>query len=317
MGVDAKTRQRQLWDILGKPEKKQFAFDPILTGKRIGAGRGEYWYGRGGAAGGGKDSDDKGDEDDKDKDGQDDKNGGGNQGNNEDDPRRDPAKGCPKPGDTVPGLKNLRDCATGRCINVGFTLPPRLPEGWSGNCEPPKNAAPADWEKGVYWTASYTKTYYSSRQTEQAERNFKTKREAVQWLATNTTPDLSDWVAQGYGYGSYRTADNSATGSWGVYRHASNDAEWQNPPPHTPTYPADACTEITSSATGFKPACGDHDPNIPPQFKGDNSAIRLCDANGNEITVHRNGKGWVYETATCTVTINDGGVVDNVRDKAP
>ena len=111
MGVDAKTRQRQLWDILGKPEKKQFAFDPILTGKRIGAGRGEYWYGRGGAAaGGGKDGDGKGDEDSKDKEGEDGKNGGGNQSNNVDDPRRDPAKGCPKPGDTVPGLKNLRDC---------------------------------------------------------------------------------------------------------------------------------------------------------------------------------------------------------------
>ena len=41
------------------------------------------------------------------------------------------------------------------------------------------------------------------------------------------------------------------------------------------------------------------------------------DANGNEVTVSRNGKGWVYETATCTVTVNDGGVVDNVRDKAP
>ena len=154
MGVDAKTRQRQLWDILGKPEKKQFAFDPILTGKRIGAGRGEYWYGRGGAAaGGGKGGDGKGDEDSKDKEGGDGKNGGGNQSNNVDDPRRDPAKGCPKPGDSVPGLKNMRDCATGQCVNVSFTLPPRLPEGWSGNCEPPKNAAPSDWVKGEYWGA--------------------------------------------------------------------------------------------------------------------------------------------------------------------
>ena len=315
MGVDAKTRQRQLWDILGKPEKKQFAFDPILTGKRIGAGRGEYWYGRGGAAaGGGKDDDGKGDED-SDKEGEDGKNGGGNQSNNADDPRRDPAKGCPKPGDTVPGLKNLRDCATGRRINVGLTLPPRLPQGWSGNCEPPKNAAPADWEKGVYWTANYTKTYYTGGQTEQTDRNFKTKREAVQWLAANTTPDLPNWVAQGYANDSYRAADNSAYGSWGLNRHVSNDAEWQNPPPYTPTYPADACTEIYSSATGFTPACEEHDPNIPPQFKGDNSAIRLCDANGNAITIRRNGKGWVYETATCTVTVNDGGVVDNVRDK--
>lgn len=314
MGVDAKTRQRQLWDILGKPEKKQFAFDPILTGKRIGAGRGEYWYGQSNANGkdDGSDNGDKEGSDNSDNDG---KNGGSRQSGG--DPRLDPSQGCPKPGDAVPGLKNLRDCATGRCVNVGFTLLPQLPDGWGADCSPPKNAAPDGWEKGAYWEANYTKQYDIGGAGEKEFQRFKTRGDAAKWLSAKTGEDIQSMVAQGYASSAYRNAKEASWGSWGVLKHVSSDAEWQTPPPYTPSYPADRCAEMASTATGFKPACEEHDPNLPPQLKGDNSAIRLCDANGNEITIRRNGKGWVYETATCTVTVNDGGVVDNVRDTAP
>ena len=309
MGVDAKTRQRQLWDILGKPEKKQFAFDPILTGKRIGAGRGEYWYGRGGAAGNDNGRDDGGTDSQDGEGGQNGKNGGGNQRNNVDDPRRDPAKGCPKPGDSVPGLKNMRDCATGRCVNVNFTLPAPAPQGWDSVCRPPQSRLTS------YYLASNTRYYTdgTGRPSEYAKKNFPSRDAAVAWLKTlvpaHTWPELDKgWYIQNTykGKGFY--------GHYNIYQIWKGDPRWQPPPEE---WPQEACAEIVSTATGFAPACEEHDPNLPPQLKGDNSAIRLCDANGNEITIRRNGKGWMYETATCTVTVNDGGVADNVRDTTP
>lgn len=306
MGVDAKTRQRQLWDILGRPEKKQFAFDPILTGKRIGAGRGEYWYGNGGNGIGGAD-DGKGD-DNKDKDEQDGKNSGGNQSNNGGDPRRDPSKGCPKPGDSVPGLKNMRDCATGRCVNVNFTLPAPAPQGWDSVCQPPQI------QQTPYFLASNTKYNEkgASYPPEYTEKTFLSRDAAVAWLKT-VIPE-HEWPALEKGWYSQKPySDNGSGGYYAIQEINKYHPLWQ---PTVPAkWPQEVCAEIVSTATGFAPACEEHDPNLPPQLKGDNSAIRLCDANGNEITIRRNGKGWVYETATCTATVNDGGVVDNVRDK--
>ena len=313
MGVDAKTRQRQLWDILGKPEKKQFAFDPILTGKRIGAGRGEYWYGRGGAAGNDNGRDDGGTDSQDGEGGQNGKNGDGNQSNNVDDPRRDPAKGCPKPGDSVPGLKNMRDCATGRCVNVDFTLPARPPQGWEEACTPAPDTR--GWKKGTYYLAGYRKAYFDGMgnvyRREEGEKEFHTDAAAREWLK-GFLPETHRHMLT-----AMQDVINFPGGSifFSIQPEASEDPQWQIPPDST--WPQDACAEIVSTATGFTPACEEHDPNLPPQLKGDNSAIRLCDADGNEITIRRNGKGWVYETATCTVTVNNGGVVDNVRDKAP
>ena len=304
MGVDAKTRQRQLWDILGRPEKKQFAFDPILTGKRIGAGRGEYWYGRGGAAaGGGENGDGKGDEDNKNKDG---KNGGGNQSNNVDDPRRDPTKGCPKPGDSVPGLKNMRDCATGRCVNVNFTLPAPAPQGWDSVCRPQQSQLTS------YFFASNTK--YDKRgaryPSEYTKKTFPSRAAAVTWLKTLVPEHVWPELERG-NFINFVYSSKDGGGMYVLREIKKGEPGWQPP---LEKWPQEVCAEIVSTATGFTPACEEHDPNLPPQLKGDNSAIRLCDANGNEVTIRRNGKGWVYETATCTVTVNDGGVVDNVRD---
>lgn len=305
MGVDAKTRQRQLWDILGKPEKKQFAFDPILTGKRIGAGRGEYWYGKGGTGTGAAD-DGKGEDN---KDGQDGKNSGGNQSNNGGDPRHDPAKGCPKPGDSVPGLKNMRDCATGRCVNVNFTLPAPAPQDWDSVCRPSQSRLTS------YFFASNTK--YDKRGAryppEYTKKTFPSRAAAVAWLKTLVPAHVWPELERG-SFINFVYSSKDGGGMYVLREIKKGESGWQPP---SEKWPQEVCAEIVSTATGFAPACEEHDPNLPSQLKGDNSAIRLCDANGNEITIRRNGKGWVYETATCTVTVNDGGVVDNVRDTAP
>lgn len=73
------------------------------------------------------------------------------------------------------------------------------------------------------------------------------------------------------------------------------------------------CAEIVSTASGFKPACEEHDPNLPPQLKGENSAIELCDSNGNKVLIERNGKDWKYTTESCTVTVNENGTVTRVQ----
>ncbi len=321
MGMDAKTVQQQLWDILGKPEKKQFAFDPIMTGKRIGAGRGEYWYG--GAATGGDDGKESGD--DKDKDSQRGKDEGGRQGDNGGDPRRDPAKGCPKLGQYVPGLKNMHDCATGRCVNVNFTLPPLPPPGWGEDCTPPKGEPPKDWTPKVYYRASYTKIWADgSRRQRSGTGNFKTLSEAARWLRENTIASVAPqadnpayFASYSYAGDSYRDDRAKINGSWSLTKTLSNDPQWQIPPDTVPPYPDGSCSEIASTPNGFKAACEKYDNRLPPQLKGEYGALRLCDANGNEITISRHGRGWVYETAACTVTVNDSGVVDNVQGKTP
>lgn len=138
MSINAKNIQQKLWDILGKPEKKQFAFDALQNGTRIGRGQGNYWFDSNGD-GGASDDNGKGKKGKKEKEPkQGDNNGGGNNSGSDDgDPRQDPRQ-PPKGGDNIPGLKGLKDCNSGQCVNVNFTMPAMPPEGWESACEPPE-----------------------------------------------------------------------------------------------------------------------------------------------------------------------------------
>ena len=155
MSINAKDIQQKLWDILGKPEKKQFAFTALQNGTRIGRGQGNYWFndngdgasdddkkGKKGKKDGDKKDDDKKDDDKKDDDKKDDdkKDDDKKDDDKKDDdgdPRQDPRQ-PPKVGDNIPGLKGLKDCDSGQCVNVNFTMPVMPPEGWNSACEPPK-----------------------------------------------------------------------------------------------------------------------------------------------------------------------------------
>lgn len=309
----------------------------------------------------------------------------GNNSQNDDDPRHDPSE-CPKYGDNIPGLKNMHDCQTGRCVNVNFTLPPRPPEGWEDACTPPPPPPP---ERKDLISYSYDYTVYKMIKVNASgkpdpEGRYMQKKIIVKGKIERDNiiiPDQIDlvmkdieqfaepmkWRAYNKGeaqYGnildkekilkelkeqhqlnlyanlaSFANKTNQELGLTGYWdslfssngsvtdKFITHDVTGldlsgrsfafknQLVQPPKPQWQPETCAEMESTPIGFKPACEDKDPNLPPQLKGENTAIQLCDQNGEQVTITRNGKGWKVEAAHCDYTVDESGKVQSVQKK--
>lgn len=319
------------------------------NGRRIGAGVGTYYYdGRENADGSTADPGEGKNSGSRDKE---DEDGGGGGSGSSDDPRRDPsdADDVPKEGDDVGGLKDLKDCNTGRCVNVNFTLPPKPPSGWKDACTPPEydpNKPFYIWE----YQLSKAKAWWPFYEYDKVERT-----EGVALSLAQLEGVLSGFFGEYYTRNGdsnpHKGADGSVPsvakqrhdcGSYSLnFRAPGRDGfthtvdtivyyvcriecgknnqgkdtckkarEQREKEQQWPEY---ACSEIVSTAGGFKPACADKDPYLPDGLKGEYSAFALCDKNGNPVTIERHNGGWRYTTATHQVTVSADGIAQSVR----
>ena len=202
-------------------------------------------------------------------------------------------------GDTVNSLTGLKDCASGRCINLRLDGKAVAPEGWAAVCQPPPAKKFFQITNGYYRLRIGTVGHY------QGEKNFRTLKEA-QAALTAFLPAKAIEAKAALQSGQMGFNKTYAVGPY-TGSHSDDDVvdasfrlEEKSCPPNnalavcqTAAWPDDTCSEIIyQPAQGsFQPACAPHDPHLPEHLSNSRQCLSLCDAEGKRVRIRHTAAG--------------------------
>ena len=172
-----------------------------------------------------------------------------------------------KIGDKVNGLSGLKDCGSGRCVEI------RL----DGRAVP-------------YYHGIISFDGYKTRET----RFSKTKEEIENWIISKTPKghrifsqlDSADEMRKDLkkyssGVMNISLPDGKGTSIWWSISDKICREAW----------PEEICSQILYLPNDhFKPVCAQHDPYLPEHLKTNRRCISLCDAQGNRVLIRQTGK---------------------------
>lgn len=250
-------------------------------------------------------------------------------------------------GDDVGDMGELKDCSSGRCVNVRLHGKAPPPDGWSGVCTPPPNpetqyyyrvrAAKSYWVGGYpvdriddvdYRTrdqaasalSSFMGQYYSRYPHKAPHTGFDEDKQdnkvvsklidaGLNYFDINLSWRVTDKVPSGFKYNVLYIYVNFS-------RRPCTDGNAICQKPPTEQWPQDTCSEVVAGAAGFKGACPAHDPNLPPQFAEAKGEITLCDKDGNEVKFTKTDEGYeVYQAKYRRTAVVDPNTFKVVKFK--
>ncbi len=211
-----------------------------------------------------------------------------------------------KAGDTVNGLSGLKDCESGRCLNLRLDGKAVAPEGWPSVCQPPH-------VRYFYVNLNLHEHNPSVPPYKSLRVDVATKQEAV---------NLLKQFYAGYSDSNFGCAEEPITKSFAEALERYSVCHTQRqlctpdrkskvwcsggvfarfcPRENAPdvckgktTWPKETCSElIYNAASGrFKPACAQHDPHLPNSLKNERRCLSLCDAEGNCVIIRKTERG--------------------------
>lgn len=211
-----------------------------------------------------------------------------------------------KTGDIVNGLSGLKDCESGRCLNLRLDGKAVAPEGWPSVCQPPH-------VRYFYVNLNLHEHNPSVPPYKSLQVDVATKQEAV---------NLLKQFYAGYSDSNFGCAEEPITKSFAEALERYSVCHTQRqlctpdrkskvwcsggvfarfcPRENAPdvckgktTWPKETCSElIYYAASGrFKPACAQHDPNLPDSLKNERRCLSLCDAEGNCVIIRKTERG--------------------------
>ena len=211
-----------------------------------------------------------------------------------------------KTGDIVNGLSGLKDCESGRCLNLRLDGKAVAPEGWPSVCQPPH-------VRYFYVNLNLHEHNPSVPPYKSLQVDVATKQEAV---------NLLKQFYAGYSDSNFGCAEETITKSFAEALERYSVCHTQRqlctpdrkskvwcsggvfarfcPRENAPdvckgktTWPKETCSElIYYAASGrFKPACAQHDPHLPDSLKNERRCLSLCDAEGNCVIIRKTERG--------------------------
>jgi len=211
-----------------------------------------------------------------------------------------------KTGDIVNGLSGLKDCESGRCLNLRLDGKAVAPEGWPSVCQPPH-------VRYFYVNLNLHEHNPSVPPYKSLQVDVATKQEAV---------NLLKQFYAGYSDSNFGCAEEPITKSFAEALERYSVCHTQRqlctpdrkskvwcsggvfarfcPRENAPdvckgktTWPKETCSElIYYAASGrFKPACAQHDPHLPDSLKNERRCLSLCDAEGNCVIIRKTERG--------------------------
>ena len=205
-----------------------------------------------------------------------------------------------KTGDTVNGLSGLKDCESGRGINLRLDGKAVVPEEWAAPCSPPTISGGNHKIVSLYYAEydGYAGTPYLSKTffEKYIFPNDETRVRVLQSIIPNKFSSImNDWphpgVRQNFdGTKSFRSELPNGKGYY-IYRVVQSTTYL--PKPSVAAWPPYIDSElIYDAASGrFKPACAQHDPHLPESLKNERRCLSLCDAEGNCVIIRRTERG--------------------------
>lgn len=202
-------------------------------------------------------------------------------------------------GDTVHSLTGLKDCGSGRCINLRLDGKAVAPQGWAAVCQPPPAKKFFQIVNGYYRLRVGKVGHY------QGEKNFRTLQEAQAALAAFLPAKAIDakaalWSGQMGLNKTYAVGPYTGSSSDDDVVDVSFHLEEKPCPPNnalavcqTAAWPYDTCSEIIyrPAQGSFQPACAEHDPHLPEPFRNSRPCLSLCDAEGKRVRIRHTAAG--------------------------
>lgn len=205
-----------------------------------------------------------------------------------------------KTGDTVNGLSGLKDCESGRGINLRLDGKAVVPEEWAAPCSPPTISGGNHKIVSLYYAEydGYAGTPYLSKTffEKYIFPNDETRVRVLQSIIPNKFSNImNDWPHPGvkeYFDGTKLFRSKLPNGQ-GYYIYRVVQSTTYLPKPSVAAWPPYIDSElIYDAASGrFKPACAQHDPHLPESLKNERRCLSLCDAEGNCVIIRRTERG--------------------------
>jgi len=205
-----------------------------------------------------------------------------------------------KTGDTVNGLSGLKDCESGRGINLRLDGKAVVPEEWAAPCSPPTISGGDHKIVSLYYAEydGYAGTPYLSKTffEKYIFPNDETRVRVLQSIIPNKFSSImNDWphpgVRQNFdGIKSFRSELPNGKGYY-IYRVVQSTTYL--PKPSVAAWPPYIDSELIYDADSgrFKPACAQHDPHLPESLKNERRCLSLCDAEGNCVIIRHTERG--------------------------
>jgi|GEM_PF-1656649 hypothetical protein len=227
-----------------------------------------------------------------------------------------------KTGDTVNGLSGLKDCESGRCLNLRLDGKAVAPQGWESVCKPPESDYyfTLEGSLGKYWPSAGHRRMLP-------KTSFRTRQEMIaaaetfygKYFTKNRTSQPHNGEAEdpGSSIAEQMRIHESGAITNNTFREPPKDPGFKYSivsavcwfgkiscsasyadkeicrKPALETWPKETCSElIYDAASGrFKPACAQHDPHLPESLKNERRCLSLCDAEGNCVIIRRTERG--------------------------
>ena len=211
-----------------------------------------------------------------------------------------------KTGDTVNGLSGLKDCESGRCLNLRLDGKAVAPEGWPSVCQPPH-------ARYFYVNLNLHEHNPSVPPYKSLRMDVSTKQEAVNLLKqfyagysdsnfgcaeepiTKSFVEALERYSVCYTQRQLCTPDRKSKVwcSGGVFARFCPRENAPDACKDKTTWPKETCSElIYDTASGrFKPACAQDDPHLPESLKNERRCLSLCDTEGNCVIIRRTERG--------------------------
>ena len=224
-----------------------------------------------------------------------------------------------KTGDIVNGLSGLKDCESGRCLNLRLDGKAVAPEGWPSVCQPPH-------VRYFYVNLNLHEHNPSVPPYKSLRVDVATKQEAVNLLKqfyagysdsnfgcaeepiTKSFAEALERYSVCYTQRQLCTPDRKSKVwcSGGVFARFCPRENAPDVCKGKTTWPKETCSElIYYAASGrFKPACAQHDPHLPDSLKNERRCLSLCDAEGNCVIIRKTERGielWQEKYKQCAL----------------
>ncbi len=205
-----------------------------------------------------------------------------------------------KTGDTVNGLIGLKDCESGRGINLRLDGKAVVPEEWAAPCSPPTISGGNHKIVSLYYAEydGYAGTPYLSKTffEKYIFPNDETRVRVLQSIIPNKFSNImNDWPHPGVrqNFDGTKSFRSELPNGQGYYIYSVVQSTTYLPKPSVAAWPPYIDSElIYDAASGrFKPACAQHDPHLPESLKNERRCLSLCDAEGNCVIIRRTERG--------------------------
>lgn len=205
-----------------------------------------------------------------------------------------------KTGDTVNGLSSLKDCESGRGINLRLDGKAVVPEEWAAPCSPPTISGGNHKIVSLYYAEydGYAGTPYLSKTffEKYIFPNDETRVRVLQSIIPNKFSNImNDWPHPGVrqNFDGTKSFRSELPNGQGYYIYSVVQSTTYLPKPSVAAWPPYIDSElIYDAASGrFKPACAQHDPYLPENLKNERRCLSLCDTEGNCVIIRRTERG--------------------------